>query len=184
MGTISLTLRDKFHATRLEDINRRLEETQGELDDIMLAQLGKIADEGSHEAQVYLAELYSGGGIVMGEWDVSLDESALNAEAARYWALTASTGEGFDAAFAKSSEYMPVNLARVLIKMGDDQCKLRALSLIIKAAASKDDNYGEASDFLQEHFAGFDLEVFMSTYKAPPPPQKPILADTPQQALF
>lgn len=61
MGTVDLTLRDKFNATRLADIVARLDTTQGELDDLMLEQLDKIADEGSQEAQAYLAELYAGG---------------------------------------------------------------------------------------------------------------------------
>ena len=184
MGTVDLTLRDKFHAIRLEDIIRRLEETQGEVDDVMLAQLDKIADEGSHQAQAYLAELYSGGGVMMGDWDVSLDEEQLNSELARYWALTASAGEGFEAAFRTDPEFTPVNLARVLIKMGDDQCKLRALSVIIKVAASAEALNGEAEMFLQEHFTAFDLEKFMAVYKTQPAPQKPATPGNPQQSLL
>lgn len=185
MGTVDLTLRDKFHATRLADIIARLDVTQGELDDLMLEQLDKIADEGSQEAQAYLAELYAGGGALMGNWDVSLDETQLNPALARYWALIASAGEGFAAAFRKDPEFMPVNLARVLIKAGDDQCRLRALTLIIKVAASEDAMNGDAETFLQEYFAGFDLEAFITAYKASPAPQKPVTAaPDPQRGLF
>ncbi len=184
MGIVNNTLRDKFHSARLEDIVRRLEQLQGEVDDVMLDQLETCADQGSHQAQVWLAELYSGGGAMMGDWDVSLDEAQLNAGLARYWALTASTGEGFAASFLKDPEFTPVNLARVLVKIGDDQCKLRALTLIIRVAASKDALNGEAETFLQEHFAAFDLETFMAGYKAGPPLQKPQMPDNPQQSLL
>ncbi len=184
MGTVSLTLRDKFHAARLEDIVQRLEEIEGQADALMLEQLEKIAGEGSHQAQVHLAELYSGAGTLMDDCEVSLDETLISKERAKYWSMTASTGEDFNAAFREDPKYMPLDIARVLIAIGDDQCKLRALGLIIKSAASKGYNDDGMSELLQEHFADFDLEVFMGTYKPLPQPQKPAAPDEPQRILI
>lgn len=184
-SVLDTSLRGKFLAAQFEAFERRLEETEGIIDDVMLAQLEKMASEGGHDAQTELAALLLGNHVTFDDYETWLEESQLNKEAARYWALQASEGEGYEAACAAKSEYVSLNLARILVQFDDDQCKLRALTLIIRAASSKDVEIAdEVSTLLQDFFKGFNLEQFIAAYKAPPPAPAPAKRDDPQVGLF
>ncbi len=147
------------------------------VNDATLTRLETLAHQGCYKAQETLANLYNGEDI-FSDSDPYLPDEQHNPERAVYWAMQAG-------ASPECTDYAAIDMARILIKSERPDCRLRVLSLLIKAQTSTDHTARDSAlDMVQILFADFNLEQFVAAYKPPIPMELPAPAPSPQSKLF